>query len=121
MYRFFEQFDTFFPNLTQNLFLSSIVGALFVGVGAGLCVRMNGAPSGDDALAMALSKATGLKIQWIYLFSDLTVLALALTYIPVQKIIYSLLTVLLSGQIIGWIQKVHFPAPSYADYDTTAD
>lgn len=47
-------------------------------------------------------------IQWIYLISDLTVLAASLTYIPGSKMVYSLLTVILSGQVIGLVQKVRF-------------
>ena len=62
-------------------------------------------PSGDDALAMSLSRITKLPIQWIYLISDLLVLGLSLSYIPLNKIAYSLLTVILSGQIIGLFQK----------------
>ena len=58
---------------------------------------------------MSLSHLTGLSIQWIYLISDLIVLGLSLTYIPVSRIAYSLLTVILSGQIIGLIQKIPLP------------
>ena len=58
------------------------------------------------ALAMALSKLTGLGVQWIYLFTDALVLGLSLSYIPLTKLAYSLLTVILSGQIIGYIQKI---------------
>lgn len=108
-YSLFERMDPVFPTLVQNPLLSAVVGALFVGVGAGLCVLVGGAPGGDDAFAMAMEKATGKSIQSMYLLSDLTVLTLSLTYIPVQKILFSLLTVILSGQIIGWIQKLRIP------------
>ena len=77
-----------------------------VGVGAGLCVRIGGAPGGDDALAMSLSHVTHIKIQWIYLLSDFAVLVLSLSYIPLNRMVYSILTVLLSGQIIGFVQTV---------------
>jgi len=86
--------------------LAAVLGALFIGIGAGICVRCGGATSGDDALAMSLSKVTRVPIQWIYLISDLTVLGLSLTYLPLKNILPSLLTVVLSGQIIGWIQKI---------------
>lgn len=89
--------------------VAALVGALFVGVGAGLCVRIGGAPSGDDALAMSISHATGWKIQWVYLLSDLIVLVMSLSYIPVRRIGYSLFTVLLSGQVIGFIQNFGKP------------
>ena len=42
----------------------------------------------------------------IYLVSDLLVLLISLTYIPFRRIAYSLLTVILSGQIVGWIQRL---------------
>ena len=100
-----EQFPPLWPGVVEMPLLASILGALFIGIGAGLCVRAGGATSGDDALAMSLSHVTKLPIQWIYLISDLTVLGLSLSYIPHRRIFYSLLTVVLSGQIIGWIQK----------------
>ena len=85
---------------------AAVVGAIFIGVGAGLCVRVGGAPSGDDALAMSLSHVTGLGIQWIYLASDLLVLGLSVTYLPWERLFWSLVSVILSGQIIGWVQKI---------------
>lgn len=104
-YRIFECFPRIYPEIAEFPLLCAVLGAVFVGVGVGLCVRAGGAPCGDDALAMSLSKLTNIKIQWVYLISDLTVLLLSLTYIPLTKIIYSLLTVVISGQIIGFIAK----------------
>lgn len=105
-YYIFEQYNPVWPEIVNYPLTASIIGAVFVGVGVGLCVRFGGAPSGDDALAMSLSKAFKLEIQWVYLFSDLTVLGLSLTYIPVRRILYSLLTVVLSGQLIGFIERL---------------
>jgi uncharacterized membrane-anchored protein YitT (DUF2179 family) len=105
-YAVFQQFPRLFPQITAYPLAASIAGGLFIGIGAGLCVRAGGATTGDDALAMSLSRITGWDIQWIYLFTDLSVLLLSLSYIPPKKILYSLLTVILSGQIIGWIQKI---------------
>ena len=103
-YRIFEQFDPLFPNIGEKPLLAAVVGALFVGISVGLCVRVGGAPTGDDALAMSLERVLPLDIQWIYLISDLVVLLISLTYIPVSRITYSLLTVVLSGQIILAVQ-----------------
>lgn len=105
-YAICECFPPLWPQLADMPFAASIIGALFIGLGAGLCVRVGGATSGDDALAMSLTSLTKIPIQWLYLISDLSVLALSLSYIPLRRIGYSLLTVLLSGQIIGWIQKI---------------
>lgn len=99
-------FAPLWPGLVASSLWSAIVGAVFIGVGAGLCVRVGGAPGGDDALAMALARLTKIDIQWIYLLTDLVVLGLSVTYIPLARIGYSLLTVILSGQIIGLMQKL---------------
>ena len=107
-YKICEQFEPLWPQLYEMPLLASVAGALFVGVGAGLCVRIGGAPSGDDALAMSRSRLTHIKIQWVYLLSDFLVLALSVTYIPLQRLGYSVLTVILSGQIIGLIQRIKF-------------
>lgn len=108
-YWFFERFPALWPELAAMPLAASIIGALFVGVGVGLCVRAGGAPSGDDALAMSLGRLLGWPIERIYLITDLTVLALSLSYIPPRRIIYSLLTVMLSGRIIGIIQRYKKP------------
>ena len=102
-----ELFPPLWPGVADYPLLAAIVGALFIGIGAGVCVRVGGATSGDDALAMSLSYILKTPIERIYLLSDLTVLGLSLSYIPLRRIVYSLVTVILSGQIIGWIQKIN--------------
>lgn len=99
-----EQFPPLWPQIVAHPLLAALLGAAFIGIGAGLTVRAGGATTGDDALAMSLSNLLKYPIQNIYLVSDLSVLLLSLTYIPLPKIAYSLLTVILSGQIIGLLQ-----------------
>lgn len=106
-YAICELFPPLWPEIASYPLLAAFVGALFIGIGAGICVRVGGATSGDDALAMSLSRILKAPIERIYLISDLSVLGLSLTYIPLRRIAYSLVTVILSGQIIGWIQKIH--------------
>ena len=107
-YKVCEQFPPLWPQLAELPLLAAIVGAVFVGVGAGVCVRAGGVTGGDDALAMSAAHVTGWNIEWVYLLSDFVVLALSVSYIPLERIGYSILTVLLSGQIIGLIQKLPF-------------
>ena len=105
---FYALFDLLPPILTAITdvpILAALVGAVAVGLGCGLAVRAGGAPSGDDALAMALAKRFRCNISRVYLIFDLVVLIASLSYIPVAKILYSLLTVFLSGQIVGFLQR----------------
>lgn len=105
-YRVCELFPPLWPDLADMPLLAAVLGAVFVGVGVGLCVRIGGAPSGDDALVMSLSKLMHIRIEWVYLFFDFIVLGLSLTYIPLSKIAYSLLSVIISGQIVGLFEKM---------------
>jgi len=104
-YWMFEIIGPIYPEIGGHPLAAALVGAIFVGVGVGLSVRAGGAPGGDDALGMSISKLTGVGIQWVYLISDLSVLLLSLTYIPFRKIIYSLITVIISGQLVGFVQN----------------
>ena len=100
-----EQFPPLWPGLAELPLLAAILGALFVGVGTGFCVRAGGAPSGDDAVAMSVSRKCHVKIEYVYLISDFTVLGLSLTYIPLSRIGYSVLTVTVSSLLVGLIDR----------------
>ena len=102
-YAICELWPPLWPQIAEMPFLAATLGAMFIGVGGGISIRYGGAPGGDDALAMSVRKKTGMKLQTFYLISDLSVLLLSLSYIPWQRILYSLYTVILSGQIIEWV------------------
>ncbi len=104
-YKIFELFPPIYPDFQNHPLAASIIGAVFVGVGVGLGVRVGAASGGDDALSMSISHITGWKIEQIYLVSDLIVLLASLSYIPFRRIFYSLVTVILSGQLIGIISR----------------
>lgn len=58
-YKLYELFPPLWPQLAEMPLLAAVVGALFVGVGAGLSVRAGGAPAGDNALAMCIAHVHG--------------------------------------------------------------
>ena len=74
IYSVCELFPPVYPEIASMPLAASIAGSIFVGVGCGICVRIGGAPSGDDALAMSLSRLTRVPIQWVYLISDLSLI-----------------------------------------------
>lgn len=106
VYALFEHFPPVWQGIANYPAIACVAGAIFVGVGVGLCVRVGGAPTGDDALALSFSSAFRIKIEIVYLVSDLVVLVLSLSYIPFIKIFYSLISVILSGRIVGLIQRI---------------
>ena len=67
--------------------------------------RQGGSSGGDDALALVIHKLTGWKLSRAYLFTDLTVLLASLSYIPVRRIAFSLVTVTVSSLLIDWVKE----------------
>ena len=104
-----EQFPPLLPDLSAYPVAAAILGAAFVGIGVGLVVRIGGACGGDDALALTISHLSRWPIARCYLITDLTVLALSLSYIPFTRILYSLITVTLSSFLIGRVQSFGRP------------
>lgn len=104
-YKFWELFPPILPDLSNNPLLASILGGVFVGVGVGLIVKQGGSAGGDDALALSLAHIFSWRLSFCYLFSDITVLLLSLSYIPIRQIIYSLITVNVSSYLIDFISN----------------
>lgn len=104
-FRLWESLPYMLPDMSGVPLVAAVVGALFVGVGVGLVIRQGASSCGDDALAMVIAKVTGLRISRAYLATDLSVLLLSLTYIPLGRIAYSLVTVTISSLLIDLVQS----------------
>lgn len=104
-YKLWELMPFVLPDLSDFPLLAAVLGAIFVGVGVGLIIRCGGSSSGDDALALIISKITKCKLAFAYMFTDFTVAALSLTYIPLKRIAFSLITVTLSSLLVEFVQK----------------
>lgn len=103
-FRIWESFPPMLPNLSSQPIIAAILGGLFVGIGVGIIVRQGGSSGGDDALALAISKITKMRLSSAYLFTDISVLLLSLSYIPLKKIAFSLITVTISSFTIDFIE-----------------
>ena len=101
-----ERLPYFLPDLSGHPLAAAVAGAAFIGLGVGLVVRRGASSGGDDALAMAISKALGCRIAAAYLFTDLTVLLLSLSYIPFRQIAFSLITVTLSSILLDLVKSI---------------
>lgn len=108
----FEMFPPLIPLSFNNLVVNAVIGGLFIGVGVGLVIRFGGSCGGDDVLALILSKKFDVPLKFSYLFTDLSVLILSLTYIPLSQIKFSLITVVVSSVLIDFVnsykRSVHY-------------
>ncbi len=103
-YKVWEFFPYMLPDLSGAPLLAAIFGGMFVGIGVGIIVRMGGSSGGDDALALTISHVSGWRLSRSYLVTDITVLLLSLSYIPVKRIVFSLVTVCISSFLIERFQ-----------------
>ena len=103
-YKVWELFPPMLPDLTQRPLIAAVLGGIFVGVGVGLIVRQGGSSGGDDALALTISRVFRWKLSRSYLFTDVVVLLLSLSYIPALRIVFSLITVTISSHLIDWVR-----------------
>lgn len=106
VYRFWETFPPLLPDLSAAPFFAAILGGIFVGIGVGLIISEGGSSGGDDVLALLLTKKSGCALAVAYLVSDIAVLVLSLTYIPVSNILYSFIAVVISSFLAGWFYKL---------------
>lgn len=104
-FKLWELFPPVLPDLSNLPLVAALAGGVFVGVGVGIIIRQGGSSGGDDALALAISKITHCRIAVAYLATDMTVLLLSLSYIPLRRILYSVVTVVVSSLIIDFIQN----------------
>ena len=104
-YKLWEAFPPMLPDLSDHPLIAAVLGGIFVGVGVGLVVRQGGSAGGDDALALTISHVSKWHLSSSYLFTDITVLLMSLSYIPLMRIVFSLITVTISSNIIDWIKE----------------
>ena len=102
-YKIWEHIGFVMPSFYNNMIIGSLLAGIAVGVGVGLVVRGGGAAGGDDVIALLVSKFGKLKINHVYLITDITVLLLSLTYLDLKQILFSIIAVTISGKIISII------------------
>ena len=104
-YRLWEIFPPLIPNLSNTPLAAAVLGGLFVGFGVGIIIREGGSSGGDDTLALIIAKQSGCRLSIAYFACDAMVLGLSMSYIPAKKIIYSIITVIVSSCLIGYMQR----------------
>ena len=104
-YKLWEALPFLLPDLSAYPLLAALFGGMFVGIGVGLIVRQGGSSGGDDALALTISHTLRWRLSRSYLFTDVVVLLLSLTYIPAFRIVFSLITVTISSFLIDWVKN----------------
>ncbi|MFV0344451.1 MAG: YitT family protein [Anaerocolumna sp.] len=105
-FKLWEQFPPLIPSLLSYPILAAVLGGMFVGIGVGLVVSQGGSSGGDDALALAITKSGKIRISKVYFITDLIVLVFSISYIPLNRIGYSFITVTISSLLVEWMHNL---------------
>jgi len=93
------------PGLLLHPLIAALAGGALVGIGVGMVIRQGGSCGGDDALALSISKTFKWRTAHAYLCTDIIVLLLSLSYIPFQRIAFSMITVTVSSFLVDFVQN----------------
>lgn len=86
---------------TDDLFLATIIGAVILGAGVGLCIRSGGALDGTEILAIIISKKRPVSVGQLIMIMNLFIFALAaLLVFSWETAMYSIITYFLAFKTI---------------------
>src|SRR5690606_6670914 len=97
----------------QDLMLAALYAGVTLGAGLGIVFRFGGTTGGIDIVARILNKIGGWSLGQIILAIDAAILLASLIYLPKEKILYTLVSVFISTQVIDFIQEGAYAAKAF--------
>lgn len=91
--------------LTDEPLLASIYGGVLLGAGIGIVFRGRGTTGGTDLLARVVQKLTGFSPGVLLLLIDGLIIASAAIMFSVERILYALVSLYVTGKMIDMIQE----------------
>ena len=96
---FVLQIETF-PIVTEDKLLIAFFGGGFLGAGIGLAIRNGTVLDGSELLGIFLNDRLGISIGRIILFFNLILFGAATFLLPIENILYSILTFVVTAKVI---------------------
>ncbi|WP_407082920.1 YitT family protein [Paenibacillus polygoni] len=97
----------------HDLLLAALYAGVTIGLGLGIVFRAGGTTGGSDIIARILSKKTGLSIGRVMLAIDIVIIGSSLIYIPIEKVLYTLIAVFIGSKVIDFIQEGAYAAKAF--------
>jgi len=118
-------FLAFFEFLNQKGYMSisttsydSMLVVLYAGItlglGLGIVFRYGGTTGGIDIIARIISRQYGYSMGQIILVFDAIIIGIALFYISLDKVLYTLVMVFIASKIIDFIQNGAYSAKAFS-------
>ncbi len=87
--------------LSDQPFMTAILGALFCGSGVGLSLSFNGSTGGTDIIAAIINKYKNISLGKVIMLADVIIVTSSYLVVPdIEKIVYGYVVLLLTGWCI---------------------
>ncbi len=98
---------------TQDYLLAALYAGVCLGTGIGIVLRSGGTTGGTDIIARIFQLYKGWSMGKIILVIDVIVIGTSLIYIPMDKILYTLVAVFVASKVIDFITDGAYAARSF--------
>ncbi len=101
-----------FPiDLHNDMFLVALFAGVFLGVGLGIIFRFGGTTGGVDIIARLVNKFFGWPMgKTMFMFDACVILLSWLTYLDARSVMYTLVCVFVTAQVIDFVQEGAYAA-----------
>ncbi|ANS74840.1 hypothetical protein AWM70_09730 [Paenibacillus yonginensis] len=97
----------------QDYILASLYAGVTLGAGLGVVFRYGGTTGGSDIIARILNRKFGWSMGQVILITDVLIIGLSLFFIPIEKILYTLVAVFIASKVIDFIQEGAYAARAF--------
>lgn len=97
----------------HDYILASLYAGVTLGAGLGIVFRFGGTTGGSDIIARIFNRKFGFSMGQVILVLDILIIGLSLFYIPLEKILYTLVTVFIASKVIDFIQEGAYAAKAF--------
>ncbi|WP_422660822.1 YitT family protein [Paenibacillus sp. EC2-1] len=94
----------------HDYILASLYAGVTLGAGLGIVFRFGGTTGGSDIIARILNRKLGYSMGQVILALDIIIIGASLLYIPLEKILYTLVAVFITSKVIDFIQEGAYSA-----------
>ncbi|MGO4544937.1 YitT family protein [Paenibacillus sp. 2TAB23] len=99
---------------SHDYMLVALYAGVTLGTGLGIVFRFGGTTGGVDIVARIVSRSRGMSMGQIILALDAFIIGLSLFYIPIEKFLYTLVTVFIASKLIDFIQDGAYAAKAFS-------
>ncbi len=100
--------------MERDVLLAALYAGVTLGGGLGLVFRYGATTGGADIIARILSRNRGWSMGQIILVIDAIVISLSLLFIPVERVLYTLVVVFIATKLIDFIQEGAYSGKAFS-------